>query len=142
MGNGPVFCEAGSAIFKTLCRPTKHVCRLPVCYFCLETSSLFSPCLLLSLLCKLTVLSHAILVEGFTATNPGILTCSLPVTFALAHDAQPAGPLSSFSCAWESSCSASFSPSPGGSGVGGGREGEFHFLEARGIQRSPFSCFA
>lgn len=41
-----------------LCRPTKQVCGLPVCYFCLKAKSLFSHWILLSFLCKSTSWHH------------------------------------------------------------------------------------
>lgn len=51
------FCEmslflkkSSSVIFKTVCRPTQHVCGLPVCYFRLQARSLFSHHVLLSCL--------------------------------------------------------------------------------------------
>lgn len=43
MWNVPIFKKLTlKVIFKMLCRPTKHLSGLPVCYFCLKARSLFS----------------------------------------------------------------------------------------------------
>lgn len=78
MWNVPIFKKLARLFLKTLCRPTKHVCGLPVCYFCLKATSLFSVSLYLSFINALPGMA----MESFLAIGFGTLEiCGMSLTF-------------------------------------------------------------
>lgn len=98
MWNVPIFKKLARLFLKTLCRPTKHVCGLPVCYFCLKATSLFSVSLYLSFINSLPGKA----MESFLAIGFGTLEiCGMSLTFGALLWPPLAGVLASVP-AWDS----------------------------------------